>query len=149
MQALFKARSLPSDSENGEIFSRIVDFATKADSLGGDNAAVKEVIRSEIAALLNGATLSEFVSKAAGKVKTGHASLPFRVAVAKAQVQTKTASVSEAATFFVNGGLGGRGVNVSTCHDALAALQGFGKEADQAVTEWTEKVNVRFPLMKK
>lgn len=145
VKALSKARAL--QPNNSELFSRIVDFALKADTLGGDNAAVREVIKETTSTILGGSTVAKFVSLAADRAKKDPLThLSSRVAVAKALVLTKTASASEAASVIVDGGLFGRGVTVTTCVDALAALTDFGDEAGDARTKWISQLSEKFPL---
>lgn len=145
---MFKAKALAGNVPNSEVFSRIVDFATKADTLKGDNPVVQEVVESELAALLNGGSISDFVTSAVDHVKKNPLSdLSYRVAIAKAIVSTKTSGVADAASIVIDGGINGRGVTASSCHEALVTLKKFGNEADEAVTKWCETVKTKFPLM--
>jgi hypothetical protein len=126
-----------------------VDFASKADSLGTDQATVRQVITSELPSLLGDGSLVKFVLAAFEQTKRDPlASLATRIEVAKALVMTKTASVSDAASLIVDGGLSGRGVTVTTCRDALKTLKSFGDEPGNATAKWISIVMKRFPLMK-
>ena len=144
LKALFKARSL--DPQSSELLSRIADFGIKVQKFKTEDypAVVKEVIDSELPALLNNhASVAEYVSSVA--TDTTKSGLPYRIAVAKALVLVNKASVAEAAKYLVDGGLDGRGVSVETCRDALDALKTFG--ASDATFEWIAMVKERFPLI--
>lgn len=141
---MFKARAV--DSQSSELLSRIADFGTKVEKFKTEDypAVVKEVIDSELPALLNNhESVAEYVSTAAKETATR--GLPYRIAVAKALVLVKKASVTEAAKYLVDGGLDGRGVCVESCRDALDSLKTFG--ASDAISEWIGMVKERFPLV--
>jgi hypothetical protein len=126
-----------------------VDFASKADSLQTDQPAVREVITSELPALLGGVSFADFVLAAFKQTKQDPlASLDTRIEVGKALIKVKTSSVSDAASLIVNGGLSGRGVTVTSCREALAALKSLGDEAGNATATWISMVTERFPLLK-
>lgn len=147
LQALFKARAL--DAQSSALFARIVDFASKADGLGTDQAAVREVILDELPVLLNTLSVDDFVSAAVEQVKQDPlASLASRIDIAKVLVKTKSASVKDAASLIVDGGLYGREVSIESCRDALVALKGFGDDATYAKGKWVIAVSERFPLLK-
>lgn len=127
-----------------------MDFASKADGLKADQpTAVQEIISDELPVLLNNASLDSFVSAYVDKVKQDLlSSLSTRVDVAQVLVATKRASVADAASLIVDGGLNGRGVTVESCREVLAALNGFGDEATKAKEQWIVAVSERFPLLK-
>ena len=134
------------DSQSSDLLSRIADFGTKVEKFKADDfpAVVKDVIDAELPALLNNhESVAEYVSTAAKESVTK--GLPSRIAVAKALVLVQKASVTDAAKFLVDGGLGGRGVCVESCRDALDALKTFG--ASDAIREWIGMVKERFPLI--
>lgn len=146
LQALFKARTLAARSD--EVFSRTVDFLRKGKSSEEINASVKEVLESETERFLDGKSLTEFVQEAAEKVRNNNITdLPMRIAVAKALVNTSTGSVSDACAMIVEGGLDGRGVTPECCRQALACLEGFGEDANDAKSEWISSVKERFPMI--
>ena len=147
MQALFKGRAL--DPQNGELFTRIVDFSDKASPEDDSHDAVKEILKDELPKLYDGKALSQFVRDAAASAK-GDAStnLSLRIAIARAIAKTKTGSTSDAASLIVDQGLDGQGVSVDTAKAALACLSEFGDEASAAKTKWIAATKERFPLIK-
>lgn len=145
LQALFKAKALEPDSS--EVFSRIVDFGIKYDSFMGSNEVVNAVFRAEVPALLENKDLVGFVLAAAETISP-LSSLPMRVEVAKALVKISKASVAEAATLIVDGGLSGYGVSVVNCRMALDELTALGPDALNARLKWVSAVNAHFPLLK-
>jgi hypothetical protein len=107
------------------------------------------VITSELPSLLGDGSLANFVLAAFEQTKRNPlASLATRIEVAKALVKTKTASVSDAASLIVDGGLNGRGVTVTSCRQALKTLKFFGDETGNAIAKWVSIVTERFPLLK-
>lgn len=147
MQALFKGRAL--DPKNGDLFTRIVDFADKAIPEDDSHDAVKEIIKGELPKLYDGKALSQFVQDAAASAKSDASThLTLRIAIAKALVKTKTGSTSDAANLIVDQGIDGRGVSVETAKAALACLKEFGDDASAAKTKWIASVKDRFPLIK-
>ena len=147
MQALFKGRAL--EPQNGELFTRIVDFSDKASPEDDSHDAVKEILKDELPKLYDGKDLSQFVRDAAASAK-GDAStnLSLRIAIARAIAKTKTGSTSDAASLIVDQGLDGQGVSVDTAKAALACLNEFGDEASAAKTKWIAAIKERFPLIK-
>jgi len=147
MQALFKGRAL--DPQNGELFTRIVDFSDKASPEEDSHDAVKEILKDELPKLYDGKDLSQFVRDAAASAK-GDAStnLSLRIAIARAMAKTKTGSTSDAASLIVDQGLDGQGVSVDTAKAALACLNEFGDEASAAKTKWIAAIKEHFPLIK-
>ena len=147
MQALFKGRAL--EPQNGELFTRIVDFSDKASPEEDSHDAVKEILKDELPKLYDGKDLSQFVRDAAASAK-GDAStnLSLRIAIARAIAKTKTGSTSDAASLIVDQGLDGQGVSVDTAKAALACLNEFGDEASAAKTKWIAAIKERFPLIK-
>ena len=147
MQALFRGRAL--DPQNGELFTRIVDFSDKASPEDDSHDAVKEILKDELPKLYDGKALSQFVRDAAASAK-GDAStnLSLRIAIARAIAKTKTGSTSDAASLIIDQGLDGQGVSVDTAKAALACLDEFGDEASAAKTKWIAAIKERFPLIK-
>lgn len=145
LQALFKAKTLA--PESSEVFSRIVDFGMKSDSFMGSNELVNAVFRTEVPALLENNDLVGFVLAATEKISP-LSSLPMRVEVAKALVKIQKASVAEAATVIVGGGLSGYGVSVINCRMALDELTALGPDASDARLKWVTAVNAHFPLLR-
>ena len=144
LQALFKARAI--DSESGDLFSRIVDFGLKLDSIGDVPDAVKQVIDEESSNLFGNQPVSDFIRGKAESIRTDkYAPLPLRSAVARALVETKTASALEAASLITDGGMDAKRVTVDSCQDALKTLVSFGAEGSPAVERWTAAVQLRFP----
>lgn len=147
LQALFKARAI--DASSSALFARIVDFACKADGLGADQAAVREIISDELPVLLNSQSVDDFVSAVVEKVKQDPlSSLSTRIDVAKVLVTRKNATVVDAASLIVDGGLSGRGVTIESCREALVALKGLGDDATDSKEKWVAAVSERFPLLK-
>mmetsp|Transcript_20010 Transcript_20010/g.29024 ORF Transcript_20010/g.29024 Transcript_20010/m.29024 type:complete len:901 (+) Transcript_20010:308-3010(+) len=146
LQALFKAKAI--DKESNELFTRIVDFVQKVESEKEANPIIKEVLASETTTLLEGKSLSDFVSEAASRAKSDALTdLPKRIAVAKGLIATNVGTVKEASSLIIDGGLEGRKVSVDTCRDALRCLTFLGSDAEDAKTEWVAKVKEKFPLM--
>ena len=144
VQALFKARAV--DPKSSDLLTRIVDFGIKVEKFksGDCPAVVKEVIDAELPTLLNNhKSVADYVAATAADTMTN---LPTRVAVANALMLVKKAFAEDAAKLILEGGLDGRGVNVETCRQALAALKSLG--ATDAVGKWTAAVMERFPLLK-
>ena len=134
------------DPKSSDLLTRIVDFGIKVEKFksGDCPAVVKEVIDAELPTLLNNhKSVADYVAAAAADTMTN---LPTRVAVANALMLVKKASAEDAAKLILEGGLDGRGVNVETCRQALAALKSLG--ATDAVGKWTAAVMERFPLLK-
>lgn len=147
MQALFKGRAL--DPKNGELFTRIVDFADQARPEDDSHDAVKEIIKGELPKLYDGKELSQFVQDTAASAKSDAlTNLTLRIAIAKAIVKTNCGSTSDATNLIVDQGIDGRGVSVETAKAALACLKEFGDEASAAKTNWIAAVKDRFPLIK-
>ena len=144
---MFKARAI--DAQSSALFSRIVDFATKVDGFGMDQAAVREVIMDDFPVLIANMSVDEFVSAAVERVKQDTlTSLSSRIDVATVLVKTQNGSVKDAASLIVDGGLNGRGVTIESCRAALECLKGFGDEASDAKEKWVVAVSERFPLLK-
>lgn len=144
---MFKARAI--DAQSSALFARIVDFASKADGLGADQAAVREVISDELPDLLNNLSVDELVSSRVEQVKQDAlCSLATRLDVAKVLVATKSGSVSDAASLIVDDGLDGRGVTIESCQEALVALKSFGGDAKDAKEKWIVAVKERYPLLR-
>lgn len=143
LQALFKAKVI--DSESSEVFSRIIDFASKMNTFE-TVAAVKQVLTEEAPILWEKKSLSDFILRATDKIKHDPLTdLPLRTEVAKACFQTKTGSVSDACLLITEGGIESRKVSILSCRYALDALKSFGEAADVSVRIWTETVVHRFP----
>ena len=146
MQALFKGRAL--DPQNGELFTRIVDFADKTSPEDDCHDAVKELLERELPKLYDGKTLSQFVQDAAASAKSdASTNLALRIAIARATVKTNTGSVGDAASLIVDQGIDGRGVEVETVRAALDCLKEFGDEASASKTKWIAATKERFPLI--
>ena len=144
---MFKSRAI--DAQSSGLFARIVDFVSKADGFETDQPAVHGVITDELPVLLNNLSVDEFVAMAAEKVKQDPlASLESRMDVAKVLVKTKSASVQDAASIIVEGGMNGKGVTVESCRDAFVVLKSFGDEALDAKEKWVAAVAERYPLLK-
>ena len=141
---MFKGRAL--DPTSSELLTRIVDFGLKSAQFTTADypAVVKEVIDSELPTLLNNhKSVADFVGAAATETESN---LPYRIATARALVLVKKASADDVAKYLIDAGLGGRGVSVESCREALDALKGFG--AHNAVKDWNAAVKERFPLVK-
>jgi hypothetical protein len=103
---------------------------------------------SEIVTVLENKSVDGFVASASEKIKSDpFTPLSYRVAVAEALVLTKKAKAADAAKLVLEGGIDARGVNVSSCRDALKALKGMDAEGD-TVSKWVAIVTERFPLIK-
>lgn len=147
LQALFRARAI--DADRSEYLTRLVDFATKVNEVGDVAGAVGAIIKEETPHLLGNQPINQYLSASADKIrKVGSAaSLPFRTAVAKASVETKAASVSDACALIVDGGMASKGVSVQSCVEAISVLQSFGDGASASKKQWISQVKERFPLL--
>ena len=146
LQSLFKMCDI--DSTNGDYIARLVDFATKMSNFGELPRAVKFVIESESAKLLNQRSVNEFVSEVSNQVKLETTSnLPTRIAIAQSIMKVDPSSVEEAARIIVDGGVNCRGASVDSCRTATKVLQDLGDGADAATKQWIAIVKERFPLM--
>lgn len=128
-----------------------MDFASRLDTLcNADLApAVRKVLTEETHRLLNGQSINEFVSNAASQVAVNpSSSLPTRVAVAKALVATKTASIADACGVILDGGLNVPAASVETCNSAFETLVSFGNEAKSAQEKFEQLVREKFPIIK-
>lgn len=144
LQALYKARSI--DPESGELFTRLVDFGNKFGNIGDVSAVVKEILDEETPRLFDHQTVSEFIKSTASSIRAEKRTrLPLRTAVARALVETKTASVTDAVSLITEGGMECGGVTIVSCQDALRWLRSFGPEGEAAVEEWKSTVLQRFP----
>jgi len=145
LKALVKSKAL--DAGNDELFTRIVDFAQKGSPSEDSHPIVKELMRSETAALLDGKNLLKFVKDARDDMVADVLTpLPKRVAVAQALVSTGAGNVVDAAALIIDGGLEGRGVSVESCRKAQKCLKEFGGEAGDFLRKWSEQIEQRFPL---
>jgi len=150
LQALHKARRI--DPASPELFLRSIAFAKMLDEFTNDcEPGVRTVLVEETPSLLNDSkSVTDFVKARAASVRADEAtSLPVRVAVAKALVDTKTGSVQDACSIITEGNAvdTSRNVTVETCRYALETLKSFGNEATSAIDAWVSAVKRRFPLL--
>eukprot|EP00581_Thalassiosira_minuscula_P017759 CAMPEP_0183722740 /NCGR_PEP_ID=MMETSP0737-20130205/14604_1 /TAXON_ID=385413 /ORGANISM="Thalassiosira miniscula, Strain CCMP1093" /LENGTH=974 /DNA_ID=CAMNT_0025952969 /DNA_START=188 /DNA_END=3112 /DNA_ORIENTATION=+ len=146
LQALFKMRSI--DPNDDRLFSRIVDYSQKlsAGSQKG-HAASEEVIASEFPTLLNNKSLTNYISSAAEKVKADAlSSLPLRIAVARAMLETKVGSSGEAAALVLDSKLNVRCVTVETCREALQFMELTGDKHNKE--QMKQLIDAKFPFAK-
>ena len=143
---MFKGRAL--DPTSSDLLTRIVDFGLKSaqfTTTAEYPAVVRDVIDSELPTLLNNhASVADFVG--AVVATNSNASLPYRIATARALVLVQKASAEDAAKYVTDAGLDGHGVSVESCREALEAFKALG--AREAITEWIVAVKERFPLIK-
>lgn len=144
LQALFKAKAI--DPFNGGLFSRLVDFAGRKDKFDVSSDIVKKVLSEDAPNVMdNHPTVADFINAGVNRINNDPlVDLPYRVAVAKALVDTKAKPIGEAAAFVLNGGLDCRQVSVDTCQDALDTLATLEGGADVA-QKWLAAVKERFP----
>jgi hypothetical protein len=143
LQALFKARAI--DPNSSELFTRVIDFSGRLDDIGHLPETVRRVIDEDAPKLLESKSVSDYAKKAAERIRSDvQVDLPFRSAVARALVETKVGSVSEAASLITEGGINARRVTAETCSDALQVLKSFGNDGTKAVEEWSAAVRSRF-----
>ena len=113
------------------------------------NPSVQRVLVGEFQSFLSGQCISAFVEQEAGRIKDdAQSSLANRVAIAKALVTTKAASVAEACSIVVDGGLNIRGLSVDSCRAALDCLTAFGDEAREPLARFELMVSEKFPLVR-
>ena len=147
MQALFKGRAI--DPNNGKLFSRIVDFGLKLDSIGDVPDAVKQVIDEGAPKLLPNQSVSDFIKATVEQIRSDStADLSLRSAVAGVFVERKTGSVAEAASLITDGGISSKNVTIATCREAIDTLSSFGLEGAKAKEDWSAAVRRRFPRAK-
>lgn len=148
LQALFKAKSI--DPSNSELFQRSVDFAFNIHIRNDDScdSVVSEILTSETATLLGGKSVEDYVSENYTSVKNDNLTdLPMRLAVAKASVLTKTASIVDVASLITIEGLKGRKVSVANCRKAIEFLNSLGEDAHGVKSCWISKVKEKYPLV--
>jgi chemotaxis protein histidine kinase CheA len=149
LQALNKAKKIQSYYDNGDVFTRMVDFAN-LDIKAHDNAHVQEVFESEKSTLFDGKSLSDFVSSVADKAKNSKSNLSVQVAVAKAMTRVGVGSAKEACDIITSKGLNVHGVTLSTCADSVQYLKDLGGDDDEYVRnardEWIGKLKSRYFL---
>lgn len=144
LQALHKMKKL--DPDNSELFRRTVEFAGKTNDFDASPGVSLSVLTDEFPELLGNQSISDFIDHAVSKIRNEPlADLPFRTAVVEAFADTKHGSVKDALPLITEGGIDSRNVTVETCLDALNLLKSFGADAFDAVKQWTESVQTRFP----
>jgi len=144
LQALHKARSI--DSSNGELLTRIIDFAGKVGDFKDLPPPVQQVLVEETPPLLNGKSAKEFVESVAASAKSDALTpLPTRVAIAKLLVDTKSGVAADACAIITDGGVNARNVTVESCRQAANVLKSIGDAS--VVDNWTASVKKRFPLL--
>ena len=136
------------DSNDPQLFSRIVDYSQKLSSRNDkQNAASEEVISNEFPTLMNGESSSEFVKAAVDEVKSNpSSSLPMRVAVAKAMIATKVGSGADASSLVLDSKMEVmRCVTVESCREALAFMESIGKGEKERLKM---AIMIRYPFAK-
>lgn len=145
LQALLKARAI--DPDSSALFARILDFEKRRQDIKDLTPVVSKLLNEEAPSLVGNMSLNEYVKATVARIgENPTSSLLLRVEVAKAMVECKVASVSEAAGFLTKVGLECKGVSVESCQTALSVLLGFGKDASAATTQWKTLVSTKFPL---
>lgn len=129
LQALCKMKSI--DPNDPRLLSRIIDFSQKLSSRtesSQGHAASEVVISSEFPNLMNGKSLSDFVQSAVDSVKADPvASLPMRIAVAKAMIAVGgSSSAKDASSLILDSKLNVPCVTVETCREAVTFMESLG-----------------------
>ena len=148
LKALKKANEIESYYENGDVFSRMVDFA-KLDIKPHDNADVQQVFESEKMALFDGKSLDSFISSVAKETKDCRKKLTLKVAVAKAMTDADTGATKEACEIVTGSGLNIHGVTVDNCVESIEYLKSLGDSDDfvsKTRKEWIDLIKTRFFL---
>lgn len=144
LQALFKARSI--DLNDSELFLRTVDFADKIVSFEESNEVVRFVLAAEFPSIMDNKSVEDFVDDFVIKINENPLTdLPLRTAVVKTISEKKPGSLMGALDLIMSGGIHCRNVSVETTLDALEMLKSIGPEATNAVEQWTDAVQKRFP----
>ena len=148
LKALKKAKEIESYYDNGDVFSRMVDFA-KLDIKPHDNADVQQVFESEKMALFDGKSLDSFISSVAKETKDCRKKLTLKVAVAKAMTDADTGATKEACEIVTGSGLNIHGVTVDNCVESIEYLKSLGDSDDfvsKTRKEWIDLIKTRFFL---
>lgn len=147
LQALFKARSLDSDST--DLFVRIIDFSSNAtgSTFNDSPAAVGTVIAELTPVLLGHQSVESFILCAQDKILADPSiELPMRMAVAKAMVEKNMQKIQDAMKLITDGGIDARKVSVETCLSTQHFLESLGSDALDATVLWKDAVRKRFPM---
>ncbi len=150
LQALNKAKAIESYMESGEIFTRMVEFAT-LDFEPHKNADLQEVFESEKLSLFKGKYTSDFVRDAATNVKEypNRSNLAARAAVAKAMTTIDSSNVKDACDIITGQGLNLHGVTLPICVECIDYLKGLGNSDEyvkEARDKWVALVKNRYYL---
>lgn len=150
LQALNKANRIGSYIDNGEIFTRMVNFAT-LDIKAHNNADLQKVFESEKLSLFKGKSLSNFVRDTATSIKEGPngSNLAARAAVAKAMTTIDSTDVKDACDIITGEGLNVQGVNLPICVECIDYLKGLGNSDEyvkEARDKWIALVKNRYYL---
>jgi len=144
LQALHKMKKL--DPDNSELFRRTVEFAGKTNDFDASPGVSLIVLTDEFPELLGNQSITDFIDQAVSNIrKEPLTDLPLRTAVVKAIADTKHGSIKDALPLITDGGVDSRKVTVESCLDALDLLKSLGADASDAVKQWTESVQKRFP----
>ena len=113
------------------------------------NVIVKEIVASEMKTLLEGKSMTEYLTDAYTRVRNDSLTdLPTRVAVMKALLLSNTGAAEDAVSLVLDGGLDGREVSVVNCRKAISCLKSFGNSVKEAKECFISKVQDKFPLAK-
>merc|ERR1712127_543257 len=148
LQSLFKMKSI--DPNDHRLFTRTVDYSQKLSCRASDgqekrNAPAEEVISSEFPNLMSGKSLADFVRSTAEGVRADEsASLPMRVAVARAMLATGSKE-ADASSLILESELNVRCVTVETCREALKFVESLGGDSKERLMGL---VVAKFPFSK-
>jgi len=148
LKALKKAKKIESYHNNGEVLSRMVNFA-KLDIPSHSNADVQQIFESEKLALFDGKSLDAFISSVADGAKDCRRKLTLKVAVAKAMTDTKIGTTKEACEIVTGNGLDTLGVTVGSCIKSIEYLKSLDDSDDYVIktrNEWIDLIKSRFFL---
>ena len=146
LEALNKAIKIEGYLNNGEIFSRMVDFAS-LDVEPYGNKDIQAVFESEKKTLYGQKSLTDFVTDTATRVNDLNSNLSFRIAVAKALTKLKVGNPKDACLLITKNGLNMHGVTVGDCIDSKQFLDNIN-DVDECIEklrdDWKESLKSKF-----
>ncbi len=150
LKSLKKAKKIENCFDNGDIFTRMVEFGRlKVDPY--DNADLQKVFETERSALFDGKDVDAFISSAVSKAKDLSMSLSMRVAVAKAVTSGSPNHNKDACDIITCRGFDIRGVSLDSCFASIEYLKSLDiSNVDEnlmtARDEWIRLSKSRFYL---
>ncbi len=150
LQALNKANKIQRHTNNGELFSRMIDFAS-LEVKPYDNKEVQAMFETEKMALFGNQGVADFVQAVVSQVNKAKSDLSMRIAVAKAQIKLNIGNAREICEMITNTSLEIHGATLGNCTDCKSFLDNLvDGSADDSLTgfkdDWKASVKSRFYL---